>query len=190
MSAHRSFARQAFRHQGFTLMELLIAIAIIAILAAIAFPSYQTFIQRARIDNARAVMMDVVKFMERHYAGGAYISPPGGPSPSSRSASQPSATFCKDRAGGTPCDGPGISSVLSSEAASSLRYRITLENVSPTDFNLVAVPNPGMYSDATLADTRLHIFYNSTTSTFSRCNTAGLASARNNADPGNNCETL
>ena len=46
------------QQKGFTLVELLVAIAIIGVLAALAYPSYLSYIRRARLDNARAMMSD------------------------------------------------------------------------------------------------------------------------------------
>jgi type IV fimbrial biogenesis protein FimT len=40
-----------FRGSGFTLVELMITVSLMAILLALAIPSYQRFIQRARIDT-------------------------------------------------------------------------------------------------------------------------------------------
>ncbi|KOQ62907.1 prepilin-type cleavage/methylation domain-containing protein [Stenotrophomonas maltophilia] len=42
------------RHAGFTLIELMIAVAIIAILSAIAIPVYQTFVARSQLTAALA----------------------------------------------------------------------------------------------------------------------------------------
>lgn len=53
---------------GFTLVELLIVVGIIAILAAIAYPSYMNFIQRGRMEAARSEIVDNIKLMEEHYA--------------------------------------------------------------------------------------------------------------------------
>ena len=55
------------KQNGFTLVEMLVVIAIIAILAAIAYPSYLVYVQRARLENARATLTDGIQFMERYY---------------------------------------------------------------------------------------------------------------------------
>ena len=54
--------------RGFTLMELMISIAILAILAIIAYPSFATYVQNTRIENARASMLDAIHSLERQYA--------------------------------------------------------------------------------------------------------------------------
>ena len=45
--------------RGFTLIEIMIVVAVIGILAAIAFPSYQSQIRKSNRSAAQAVMMDV-----------------------------------------------------------------------------------------------------------------------------------
>ena len=52
---------------GFTLIELMITVAIIGILASIAYPSYTQYVQRANRAEARAVLLEAAQFMERNY---------------------------------------------------------------------------------------------------------------------------
>ncbi|RYG69277.1 prepilin-type N-terminal cleavage/methylation domain-containing protein, partial [bacterium] len=47
------------RNRGFTLIELVVAMMICAILASLAIPSYRTHIVRSRRTAAQAAMMDI-----------------------------------------------------------------------------------------------------------------------------------
>jgi type IV pilus assembly protein PilE len=53
---------------GFTLVELMIVVAIIGIISTLAFPSYQGFIQSTNRGAAQADLMALAAAMERHKA--------------------------------------------------------------------------------------------------------------------------
>ncbi len=56
------------RAAGFTLIELMIVVAIVAILVAVALPSYESYVIRTRRAAAAGCVTDLSAFMERVYA--------------------------------------------------------------------------------------------------------------------------
>lgn len=87
------------RSQGFTLIEIMIVVAIIGILAAVAVPQYQNYVRQSRVTIASSTLSAMRVSMEqyfqdnRSYVGACQpgtVAPTPGPAPN---ATSPSFTF-------------------------------------------------------------------------------------------------
>lgn len=56
------------RNKGFTLVEIMIVVAIVGILASIAYPSYVDYVRSGRRAAAMGCLMEQTHFMERFYS--------------------------------------------------------------------------------------------------------------------------
>ena len=65
-------------HRGFSLIELMIVVAVVGILAAIAYPNYQDYLAKSRRAEARTALLQLSQFMERYYTNnGRYVDNAG-----------------------------------------------------------------------------------------------------------------
>lgn len=115
------FNSRPCRFRGFTLIEVMIAMVIVGILAAIAYPSYRQYVLRSNRAEAKAIMMEAAQFMERYFTtNNTYVG-----------AALPSTVSPKGASG------------------SGIKYNISF-SVAPTanNYTLQAVPNGGQASDA------------------------------------------
>jgi type IV pilus assembly protein PilE len=60
-------ATMKFRLRGFTLIELMVTVAVVAILAAIAYPSFLDQVRKSRRSAGKAVLLQTVQNIERFY---------------------------------------------------------------------------------------------------------------------------
>lgn len=60
--------RQQSSSQGFSLVELMVVVAIVGIISMLAYPSYQGFIKGSNRSAAQADLMSLAAAMERHKA--------------------------------------------------------------------------------------------------------------------------
>ena len=63
--------------KGFTLVELMIAVAILGILAGIAYPSYQDSVRKSRRADAQGALLGFANAMERYFTvNNSYLGAP------------------------------------------------------------------------------------------------------------------
>jgi type IV pilus assembly protein PilE len=115
------------RQAGFTLIELMITVAIIGIIASIALPSYNSYIARAKRAEARSEILKAEAWLERYYTENNRYS-------STAAATTTNPTAFASNFGAVP-------------ATSTAYYNITLA-VTSTGYTLTATRAGSMASDA------------------------------------------
>lgn len=80
-SAMRPMSRNLAKPHGFTLIEMMIVVAVIAILAAVAYPSYQEHVAKSRRAAAQGCLVEYAQFMERFYTTNMRYNQTSGASP-------------------------------------------------------------------------------------------------------------
>lgn len=110
---------------GFTLIELMIVVAVIGILSAVALPSYNDYIRRGKRTEARAEVLKAEGWLERYFTENNRYS--------DTSASTVNAAF-SSRFSVVPASGPS-------------NYNLTLA-VTNSTFTVTATPTGSMTGDA------------------------------------------
>ena len=136
---------------GFTLIEAMITVAIIAILAAVAYPSYEEYVRRGQRAEARTTMLEAAQYMQRFYAA--------------------NDRYDTQRDGRTAVALP--SSLATSPSSGTKRYDISLRAVDSTSYTLQAVPAGSMVGDRcgtyTLTSTSARGVTSGATATVAEC---------------------
>jgi type IV pilus assembly protein PilE len=67
MNKHRASSSRTGDQSGFTLVELMIVVAVVGILTAIAYPSYTAHVLKTRRAVASGCLLELSQWMERNY---------------------------------------------------------------------------------------------------------------------------
>ena len=113
-------------HQrGFTLVEIMVVLAIVMTIAAIAMPSYTENINRSKRAEAKAQLLEAAQFMQRFYSQ--------------------NDSYAQNRAGNAVAIPDALARVPRSAASGSQNYTIGFATPAPTvaTFTLQAAPRAG-----------------------------------------------
>lgn len=114
-------AGKSSRLAGFTLIEMMIVVALVAVLAAVVIPSYQGSVRKARRTDARGALTSIAQLMERL---------------NTEKNSYASATL-----GNAATD-------LAKATSENNFYTLALSNLGATAFTITATPAGGQAVDA------------------------------------------
>ncbi len=117
---------------GFTLIELMVAVAIVGILAAVAFPSYQESVRKSRRADAKSALMGLANAMERNFTVNSTYCDVAGAG---------GANTCG--AAGTNDKGTPATTFYTIDPKTSAFYNITIDVATASNYTLKAEPKSG-----------------------------------------------
>jgi len=113
--------------KGFTLIEIMITVAIVAILASIAYPGYVSQVRKTRRSDAVAALLKTAQVLERCYTEYNFYDDTGCPA--------------------VQDDGSGGSELASDYTSTENGYYILSAALSPNAFTLTATPTGDQAND-------------------------------------------
>jgi type IV pilus assembly protein PilE len=131
--------RVLLRQIGMTLIELLIVVVIAGILAAIAYPSYQAYVARAKRSAAEGVLLEAAQFLERNYTTNNCYHRSDGVCATARATNN-----CAGAAGEVDLTGFCVAPRPPDTAA----YNISFQSIVSQSYTLQAVPTGSMAGDS------------------------------------------
>lgn len=125
------------RHNGFTLVELMVIVAIVGILAAVAYPSYNESAKKTRRGDGMSALVGFANAMERHFTE--------------------NNTYAGAATGGTSTGAPAIFSTEAPIDGSVKNYNLTIQSADGTSYTLRATPKNAQAGDGILELTSLGV---------------------------------
>ena len=111
------------KQSGFTLMELMIVVAVLGLLVAIAYPSYQNYVNDTKRADAQGALTGFAGAMERHYtANNSYLGA---------------------GTGGADTGAPAVYATQSPIDGTPKSYNLTIQAATATTYTLRATPIGG-----------------------------------------------
>lgn len=111
-------------NSGFTLVELMVAGAVVTILAAIAIPSYQGYVRRTNCEDAKAALSGLGNAMERYRAQ--------------------HGTYLGAAAAGENTGSPAIYATQT-PAQGNIQFNLVIGDATATTYSISATPQEGTY---------------------------------------------
>ncbi|MGZ4960671.1 MAG: type IV pilin protein [Methylomonas sp.] len=124
------------KQHAFTLVELMVTVAIVGILAAIAMPSYQESVKKSRRADAEGALLGLANAMERRFTEASSYCDAGGAG---------GANSCG--AAGTNDTGSPSIYATQSPASGAAAYNLKIQAVTATTYTLSAEPTGAQAND-------------------------------------------